>query len=109
MVLNLAFLSLVSASDEVGKILNTGTDSSDCLVPRGQKTNREVARSQKWSLEIHNSLKSKHFINAVIFFPKHVVSSQADSFIQLQIEVDSQAFAWVAPILWFLLSFFFSF
>lgn len=35
-----------------------------------------------------------------VFFLKQLVSSQADSFIQSQIEVDSQASAWVGPILW---------
>lgn len=32
--------------------------------------------------------------------PKQLLNSQADSLIQLQIEVDSQAFEWVAYILW---------
>lgn len=36
--LNLAFLSLIPASDEVGKLPNTGADPNDCLVPKGQKT-----------------------------------------------------------------------
>lgn len=47
MVLNLAFLSLVPASDEVGKLLNTWTDFSDCLGPKGQKTKREVERKNQ--------------------------------------------------------------
>lgn len=47
MVLNLAFLSLVPTFDEVGKLLNTGADSSDCLVPKGLKPKREVERKNQ--------------------------------------------------------------
>lgn len=32
--------------------------------------------------------------------PKQLLNSQADSLNQLQIEVDRQAFGWVAHILW---------
>lgn len=34
--LNLAFLSVIPASNEAGKLLNTGTDLNDCLVPKKQ-------------------------------------------------------------------------
>lgn len=45
--LNLAFLSVIPASNEAGKLLNTGTDLNDCLVPKGQKTNWGLKKKER--------------------------------------------------------------